>query len=783
MRLIAGVMTQSAMTAPSDKAATIRGSLITLFAFVTAIFVSAYLLFAIQPLFTKMALPMLGGSPNVWNTALVFFQGVLLLGYLYTHCITKFLNIRQQVGLHVLIIIVGLAFLPIGLNVEAVANVQGGQSIWLLTLMAVSIGWPFFALSANAPLLQRWFSMSSHPTADDPYFLYAASNAGSILSLLLYPFFIEPITGLDQQSTLWAQGYGLLIALIAFAGLCALIWPRISQAVEKTTEIAVDALSAPSWSSRGFWVLLAAIPSGLMLAVTTYLTTDVAPAPFLWILPLTLYLVSFIIVFSPIADPVHRALKKLAPIAILAGAALSPIMRSAVIEAWLLHLIVFFLITTALHGALAKRRPAATHLTEFYLLMSLGGVIGGIFTALIAPAFFPDIWEYPILLILSAAIISFVFLEKAALLKNEQAPLTRNKKAIIAGLFVVALLALIGMITTEKTIVFLVCAVAISLITYAAKERPVMFAVAIASLLFVGPSLRSIAAPERYELIFRDRSFFGVVSVKKIDHENGLKHVFFHGTTIHNSQYRRADLRQTPATYYGFGASFDQVVRSVRAQTPNMKVGVIGLGAGALACHRAPGEQWTFHEIDPMVVQLARDENLFSFVSDCTPDAPIVIGDGRINLEREQASAAPLYDLIIIDAFSSDAIPAHLLTTDALALYRERLPEDGVIFLHTSNKYLDVTSVALASAKALGLSTKVIRFNPDEAQLKTGLVVGTIGVAISTQEKIDLLSEGQEGWIDALPNDLIKPWTDQSSNILNAMIAQKRGGYQNADVE
>lgn len=771
-------MTHILSTSPENKTSTLNGALITLGAFIIAIFVSAYLLFAIQPLFTKMALPLLGGSPNVWNTALVFFQGVLLLGYLYAHCITKFLNLKVQIIVHIAVILGGIAFLPIGLNLDAVSNVQGANSFWLLALMAVSIGWPFFALSANAPLLQRWFSLSSHKTADDPYFLYAASNAGSILSLLLYPFFIEPNIGLTQQSELWAHGYTLLIALIACAGITIVAWPRQQSIANLSASDSErrEQQEKLSWLSRGLWVLLAAIPSGLMLAVTTYLTTDVAAAPFLWILPLTLYLVSFVIVFSPIADSVHQFLKRIAPLGILLGATLAPIMRSAAFEAWLLHLLVFFLITTALHGGLARRRPSTSRLTEFYLLMSLGGVIGGIFTAIIAPAFFPDVWEYPILMILSAGVMSYLFFGhgNTAFINSSKAT------AIAASLCVIGLVAVFGIATTDNIIVLVVGAVAISLIAYTAKELPIAFAVAIAALIFAGPSLRNISKSEKYETITRERSFFGVVSVKKTDHKLGQKHVFFHGTTIHNLQYRDPELREKPVAYFGPGGSYDQLFSATRKVHSTMNVGVVGLGAGALACFSKPGDTWQFYEIDPLVVDIALNDELFSFVSDCAPDAPIKLGDGRIKLEEEIAAGDPLYDLLILDAFSSDSVPAHLLTTDAINVYRKRIPEDGIIFMHTSNKYLDVTSVALASAKELGLATKVIRFNPTKQDLEDGLVVGTIGVLISTQEKIDRMSAGFPEWIEATPNPIVKPWTDETSNIMNAMIAHKRGGHVEA---
>jgi len=364
--------------------------------FTLSIFLSATLLFSVQPLFAKLVLPLLGGSSSVWNTAMVFFQGTLLGGYIYAHLISKYLNLPLQIFFHTVILSLGLFFLPLAIASGWTPPEGGAQAYWLIALFAVSVGMPFFAISANAPLLQRWFSRTSHKDADDPYFLYAASNAGSLLSLCLYPIVFEPLLRLQAQTELWTKGYWALIAVILAAGIFAALHQKTqSVLVEKTATSA----SKVTYKQRLFWVFLAFIPSSLMLGVTSHMANNIASAPFLWIIPLALYLLTFVIVFAkkPIVTP--KQLAKLFPWVILVALIAGFVLKLFVLVSIGLSLICYFIIALFCHGRLVEARPDVSNLTEFYIWISFGGVLGGVFNALVAPAIFSNVYEYLIILI------------------------------------------------------------------------------------------------------------------------------------------------------------------------------------------------------------------------------------------------------------------------------------------------------------------------------------------------------------------------------------------------
>jgi hypothetical protein len=362
--------------------------------YAATLFLSAGLLFLVQPMVTKMVLPRLGGSPSVWNTAMCFFQATLLLGYLYAHLLATRFGRGAQALIHAGVLTAAAAFLPLDLS-RATPPADGIPVLWLIGTLAVTIGPPFFALSATAPLLQRWFSRSDHAAASDPYFLYAASNAGSLIALLAYPLLVEPRLPLPVQSRAWAIG---LAAVAAGIGLC---WLGYRGAPADQEAVAVDA-ARPSRADRLRWVAYAFVPSALLLAVTAHITTDLASAPLLWVIPLALYLLTFVVAFARRPALPHAAMLRLQPFLLIPLVVVSAALHSI----WLLglHLALFFVTAMVCHGELARRRPPAQRLTEFYLCVSLGGVLGGIFAALIAPALFPDIWEYPLLIALSCLV-------------------------------------------------------------------------------------------------------------------------------------------------------------------------------------------------------------------------------------------------------------------------------------------------------------------------------------------------------------------------------------------
>ena len=545
------------------------------------IFTNAFLLFAIQPLFAKLTLPLLGGAPNVWNAAMVFFQGALLLGYLYAHLLTRHVPPRFQVILHALVVAAGLAFLPIAIPEGWTPPTSNSQGLWLIGMFTVAIGAPFFALSANPPLLQRWFSYTDHRNAHDPYFLHAASNLGSMISLLSYPLLFEPLLGLRTQSAVWSFGYIGLFALVVFAGLWALRSP-----VATTPSETASASAPPSWSQRFSWLLFAFAPSALMLAVTTHLTTNIAPTPFLWVAPLSLYLLSFVIAFSGVGVLVHRFVRRAASTMLIALSVVAVVTARDAFgvrnlfdnEALSVAAAIasFFLVALACHGELAARRPSPVRLTEFYLVMSLGGVLGGIFVALVAPVIFDTIAEYPLLIVLSAFLIGSIAQDAEGRIG---APFATSQKAAITVLLLIILLAaaarLFGDFWPHAVALLIVAVAAFGSVLIAMRLRTsgVGFALAIAAIIFCFTGMREAASPDLAQTIARDRSFFGPWRVRSFDLEEFTAHTFVHGTTLHNLQLRRTvEEEMTPLASYSRVGVFGQALAALRQQAPEPRV-------------------------------------------------------------------------------------------------------------------------------------------------------------------------------------------------------------------
>lgn len=737
--------------------------------FVLAVFTSAWLLFGVQPLFAKMALPKLGGAPNVWNTAMVFFQAVLLLGYLYAHLISSRFTVRTQAFIHLSVMAAGMLFLPFGLAADLAPPAGGAQSFWLIGMMAMTIGAPFFALSANAPLMQRWFSMSGHPQAHDPYFLYAASNIGSMASLLLYPFLLEPMIGVGDQSRLWAGGYVILAGLIAVAASRIKGAPARAQTTQFDAPPDKASISDPIW-----WTLLAIAPSGLMLSVTTHLTTNVAPTPMMWIAPLALYLFSFVLVFGARGEAWRARAVAAFPFAVAATALAEVFFVDDPFISSLPPLALFLIVALACHGELARRRPEPVRLTQFYLCMSFGGVIGGAFVALAAPLAFPDLFEYPILIVAASFAI-------AARLRG-----IRGSDWRVAGLLASA--AIFGCVSGSapagisnaalafNILVAFACAVCLTRV----RASAVLSALSVAALLANAMAARDEMQNGYRELVARERSFFGVTKVYRADTPDGPAHMLMHGAIIHNLQLRTREEERTPLAYFTFEGPFGQTIDRLRAEKPELRVAVVGLGAGALACHARTGDDWVFYELDPHVVRIARDASLFSYLTHCAPDAPIKIGDARLTLAAEQAAGESPFDLLIIDAFSSDSIPAHLITREALALYRQRLQTGGVVLFHVSNRYLDVVSVAVRLAEDAGLAHRVIRYDPPEDAPLNSMKTSTEAVVIGDPGVIDTLAAGRSDWATETPSPFVSVWTDDFSNVFGAMAAYVTGNTSTA---
>lgn len=732
------------------------------FVFTVSIFLSATLLFSVQPMFSKLVLPLLGGSSNVWNTAMVFFQSMLLLGYIYAHLISKYFTLRNQVLIHVTLLFAGLVFLPLSIAQDWVVPTGGTPIFWLLGLFSVSIGVPFFAISANAPLFQSWFSKTDHKQASDPYFLYAASNAGSLLTLCAYPVVIEPNLLLDTQTSSWTVGYAILIACIVLCGVFALLHKVETQKdLSKTASVKAShsALSPKPIALKTalFWVFLAFIPSSLMLGVTSYMTNNIASAPFLWIIPLALYLLTFVIVFARKPIVKFNQLQWLFP-TVLIVAIFFPIVKSVPhIISILVALSIYFLVTLYCHSRLVESRPHAEKLTQFYILMSLGGVLGGIFNALVAPMIFNDIYEYLIVLWLAGCVMAF---DKGGFKTPSKQSLAFITAYLVMG--VCTILASLKMIENSYLIVLVLVVGFGFLIMKRLKHSAdsVLFHCS-ALIVLVFMSLSS-------EYVYKERSFYSTIKINTEVKDGVIARGFLHGDTIHNYQLLDEAHATVPLAYYAEGNTFDQVVDAIRVQKPTMDIAVIGLGAGAMACFEQPGDNWTYFEIDPAVVKMAKNTSLFSYLDRCSPNADIRIGDARMAI---QDLAKGSQDVIIVDAFSSDSIPVHLVTREALAIYRDYLKEDGVIFFHTSNRVMDVSSVVARLADDIGWDKQIISVKSLDSHPFKAFVNSSTGVIIGPKEAMASLTQDKADWHEFEAHELVKLWTDDYSSILGPIRA------------
>ncbi len=628
--------TQQTAVAPSGSASFLASST-PIILFGAASFLSAFLLFWVQPLYSKMILPLLGGSPSVWNTAMMFFQLMLLAGYGYAHFLTRWgASLRWQVGIHGAVLAFGLLFLPLAVSPSLAPPTGSTPIYWLVGLFAVSVGWPFFALSASAPLLQAWFARNRHRFSSDPYFLYSASNFGSLLALLSFPVLLEPRMALAGQSNAWTLGYECLLALFVIVGLFRLMDHEPARHVPIVARSISPA--APGLNQRLTWVALAFVPSSLLLGVTTYITTDIASVPLLWIVPLALYLMSFIVAFARNSISPAAWTLKLQAIAVVVVATLLMLllifgMRGSVILVMGAHLLAFAATALVCHIELARRRPAAENLTSFYFCMSIGGAAGGVFNALVAPLIFSSDYEYYLALIAACALRSLAGnAHKPFSIFDMLGPLLLAiaVAAMAYGVFHADRLGLVGR---------LVCVIPCAVALYSFADRPLRFALGVAAVMGT-----TLVVHDSVGVLATERNFFGINKVKLSD--DGRETALIHGTTMHGTEFTDPALQREPLAYYARSGPVGQIF-ALSAPRPN--VAVIGLGAGALACYRRPGDSWTFFEIDSAVEQIARDTRYFHYLADCGGNSRVVIGDGRLSLKRIPDAQ---YDLIVIDAFS-----------------------------------------------------------------------------------------------------------------------------------
>ncbi|MGQ0672362.1 MAG: fused MFS/spermidine synthase [Hyphomicrobium sp.] len=742
----------------------------TLALFTLTTFVSALLLFSVQPMFAKMVLPVLGGSPSVWAVALCFFQAALLVGYCYAHLLMRYVSPARTGLAHLAVSALAILALPIALPAFAAEPPAGDAYLWQLQVFAVAIGMPFVAVAANAPLLQAWFARTGHPQGGDPYFLYAASNTGSLLALLSYPLVLEPAFGLKALSIAWSFGFGVLIALLA---VC--FWvvrrstagPLAEGGVTSDTQ-ATPHLLAPGLADRARWVLLSFVPAALLTAFTSHVATDVASAPLIWVLPLALYLLTFVIVFRDRALVPPRVLLATHLVAVtLCLLNLAQTKQETWYLSALLGTLAFFFSALVAHRSLYETRPAARHLTAFYLYMSLGGALGGLFASLLAPRIFSEVFEYPLLLALT-----FACRPNALRLSARGADL--QKLGLVAA---AAVLAIVGLPWAAAKLDFVfngwgstpVAALLLAGLLLALDRFPagqLAAALALFVTLAVLPSSVHRGAAER--------SFFGVYRV--VLSEEGQFNVLQHGTTLHGAQRIRDDDNRpvadtTPCTYYHPKGPMAQSVGRTRARLAEVgrkgRIGVVGLGAGSLACHSDAGETWRFYEIDPVVVGIAKSKH-FTYLANCQPEADIMIGDARLTLARE---ADESFDLLVIDAFSSDAIPMHLLTVESLALYASKLNQDGVGVLHISNRYLDLEAVVSATLPMVaGVSAIAI----DDPSVGLGYAVTPSTVVFFSKDQRAAQGFLRMRGARTMNWSGLAPWTDDTSDIIGPFLARLR---------
>jgi spermidine synthase len=715
--------------------------------FVVTILAGSFLLFLVQPMVARMVLPRLGGAPNVWNSAMVVYQALLLAGYGYAHWLSRF-DQRRQARVHLALLALAALTLPITLADLPPAD-AGWEVLWVPLLLLLTVGPVFVVVSAQAPLMQRWYA--ADPSAGAPWALYAASNLGSFVGLLAYPLLAEPLLSLHAQTAAWALGYAGLLVLVACAAWSRWTAPRAAAAQEEGADEPIGIRRVL------LWLALSAVPSGLLLSTTSHLTTDIFAMPLLWVIPLGLYLLSFSLAFSDnrtLADIVSLITP---PTVLFAGSYAMVSTASGTMTAALGALLLLFDIAVSLHARLYDSRPGTAKLTLFYLVMSAGGALGGAFTALIAPAVFDWIWEHPILLLAAAALLPL----PRRLDWRQMAGLDRGMSLLALAVLLVAAMVLslhLGWLVADREnellqffLLAMIACIGLLLMPWRA---------AFVGLLFVAMLAQGGVATIKTTMEGkRVRSYFGVYNVYD-DHVEKTR-ILSHGTTLHGKQSLEPARRREATTYYGdtsgVGLALEAAPRLFGHQA---RIGIVGLGSGTLACRHKPGQRWTIFEIDPAMLRFSRD-GTFTYLQDCAPDARVVLGDARVELEKQPAGSL---DVLAVDAFSSDAIPLHLLTDEAVGVYERALAPHGLLLIHISNRYIELEPILAAIAAKRGLSAAIRRDAP-----AGGLTVASNWVVLA-RDPAQLARLRQIGgktlkW-DALAPAQGEAWTDDHASVL-----------------
>jgi spermidine synthase len=748
---------------PVPRVSTRSKAVVLLFA--AALFLSAFLLFSVEPIIAKALLPTLGGAPMVWNTCVAFFQLVLLGGYIYAHGAAAWLGKRRHVAVYVVLLALPFTVLPFATRVTSTPSPDASPIGWLLLALFGLIGLPFFVLSTSAAVLQVWFSKTDDPTARDPYFLYAASNLGSLLALVSYPAFVEPMLRLQDQSRVWAVGYSVFVGV---SYLCAIVvlrtgtWSRDQPSPVISADAAVVHSERVSLRRRARWVALSFIPSSLMLAVTSYLSTDIAAVPLLWVVPLSLYLLTFVIAFGSRASAVSAFANRFLPLLILPLAlTMAGQGRPNLWFAIPLHLIAFTMACLLCHSELARDRPQTSSLTDFYFCIALGGMFGGLFNTLAAPLLFSTVVEYPLILVLAC-----LFRSRPAVSRVEGPVVeTRAKQglaidvlvAVVVGAFAGGVIAGVRYFEADGRYALIGLGIP-AFVAFTQSRRPMRFALSLGAILLAGTW-----ASDGGQTLHTERTFFGVYRVSV--EGSGRYRALFHGTTLHGMQATDRSRQADPLTYYHRTGPFGQAFTQLPNVSGAPEIAVVGLGVGSLATYATAGQRWTFYELDPAVERLARSAEYFTYMGKCADRCRVVLGDARISL----ASAKPnQYGLIVLDAFSSDAIPMHLMTSEAFTLYLSRLSHGGVLAFHISNRHLSLGPVVARLARLHGL-TVLEQLDQVTAEESTNGKSASewVFMAENPTDLGPLVADKR--WVPPVVSDSTPLWTDDASSILSVL--------------
>ncbi len=711
----------------------------------------SFLLFLLQPMVGKAILPLYGGTPAIWNTCMLFFQAVLLAGYAYAHFATSRLKLSQQAAIHLCLLLTAFLVLPIRIRADAVPPSTVSPPLFLLATLLPAVGLPFFLVSSTAPMLQKWFMGTGHPRSRDPYFLYAASNAGSLAALIAYPLLFEPLMALSMQNLSWVFVYGLFLLLMAS---CAwLLWRGLrDRAPSEAVEYQKTTADPPKLRRRLYWLFAAFVPSSLMLGATAHITTSVAVMPLFWVLPLALYLLTFIITFSRKPLLRHAWMTRLMPMVVLPFGAMI-FVKIEHLEWFVLpiHLVLFFVVAMVCHGELVRTRPSGVYLTEFYFWMAAGGVLGGFFNAIVAPFAFNRVLEYPLVLVVACLFLPERRQWKKGL-KWLDAALPAALLVLTAGTYIL----LNGFDLGGSRLAFILLFGVPAVLAFCLHERPVAFTLGLFVVLL---SVGYFAEFRGGRVLHVSRNFFGVKRVM-LDRQ-GSMHTLTHGATVHGSQFILPEKRRDPTSYYHRSGPVGDLFIALSEREKDKRVAVIGLGAGAVASYAEPGLQFTFYEIDPQVEEIARDTRFFDYLSLPDGQCEVVIGDGRLAIERAPAGS---FDMILLDAFSSGTIPVHLLTKEAVQTYLSKLAPGGLLAFHISNHFVNLTPALSSVASELGLRL----LEREDRYAFYGKEAAHYAVMIPPGSYFQFLEE-HPVWTKVSSLETIRIWTDEYSNLAGLM--------------